>query len=216
MPKIAGYDYCYFFRGFWHKDAFAKGFDVVFLLLFFFESIITLSIKMLEQHDELLDLVDERDCPIGIIWRSQWQKQKMKNVRAVAAFVENDKGQIWIPRRSASKKVLPLALDMSVSGMVSAGEDYDTAFMRETQEELNIDIRTVACERIDVFSPHEHGSCAFVAVYKIHSNEAPLYNPDDFCEGLWMAPQELCEILRSGEKAKTDLPLLMRLLYNCE
>lgn len=171
---------------------------------------------MLKQHDELLDLVDERDCPIGTIWRSQWQAHKIKNVRAVAAFVENDKGQIWIPRRAATKKVLPLALDMSVSGMVAAGEDYDTAFMRETQEELNIDTRTVPCERIGVLKPHEHGSCAFVAVYKIKLNDVPSYNQDDFCQASWVTPQELVTRIRSGEKSKTDLPLLMKILYNCE
>src|SRR5689334_7806953 len=93
-----------------------------------------------QQDDELLDTVNEHDQVIGQVWRSEYHAQSARyTIRAVNAFVQNDKGQLWIPRRTATKKLLPLALDMSVSGCVSSGEDYEQAFAREAQEEINLD-----------------------------------------------------------------------------
>lgn len=94
--------------------------------------------------DEYLDLVNENDEVIGRKLRSAVYAEGLSNFRVINAFIRNSKGEIWIPRRAANKKVFPLCLDMSVGGHVESGEKYDATFRRETMEETNLDI-----DRID-------------------------------------------------------------------
>ena len=55
-------------------------------------------------------------------------------------LIRNQDGKFWIPRRQATKKVLPNCLDGSAVGHVSSGEVYEQSMIREVAEELNIDI----------------------------------------------------------------------------
>ena len=75
--------------------------------------------------DEFLDLVDENDNVIGQKRWSEVYAEHFSNFRVVNAFVINSKGEIWIPRRSAHKRIFPLCLDMSMGGHVESGESYE-------------------------------------------------------------------------------------------
>lgn len=164
--------------------------------------------------DELLDLVDANDNVIGQKPRSQVYSEQLSNFRAINVFIVNSRGELWIPRRTAHKKMFPLGLDMSTGGHVESGEDYDTAFRREVMEELNIDIDRVDHRLIGYCTPHQHGTAAFSKIYEIRSDETPVYNPDDFVEAFWITPQELLERIEQGEVAKGDLPILVKMLYS--
>ncbi|HZW61000.1 MAG TPA: NUDIX domain-containing protein [Candidatus Babeliales bacterium] len=163
--------------------------------------------------DELLDIVDEQDRVIAQASRSSVNILQGRNFRAINAFIENDQGQLWIPRRTAHKATYPLALDSSIGGCVSAGETYEDAFEREAQEEVNININQVSYTCAGYFTPSNHGLSAFMKVFKIHSNETPSYNDDDFCDSYWLTPREIIERINAGEPAKSDLPKLIRLLF---
>jgi len=165
------------------------------------------------QNDELLDLVDEQDRVIGIWTRSAIYREKMSNIRAVNAFLVNDAGQLWIPRRTATKRIFPLCLDMSVAGHVASGEDYLTAFRRELQEELNLVLDEVDWKNRGELTPHQHGTSAFMHVYEIRFNQVPDYNRDDFIEYYWLYPHEVIDRLYNGDKSKDDLPRLINLIY---
>lgn len=88
--------------------------------------------------DEFLDLVDENDNVVGKKKRSEVYAEHLSNFRVVNAFVVNTKGEIWIPRRVADKRIFPLCLDMSMGGHVESGESYEDTLKRETQEELKL------------------------------------------------------------------------------
>lgn len=161
-------------------------------------------------YDELLDLVDEHDCVIDTKYRSEVHELKLKNIRAVHCLMINSQGKVWIPRRSAHKKTVPLGLDMSVAGCVSSGETYDQAFERELAEELNLKLSEVVWERIGLMTPHEHGFNAFAMFYIIKSDCAPMYNPDEFVGYEWLTPQEILDKIAAGDVSKKDLPTLIR------
>lgn len=162
--------------------------------------------------DELLDLVDQDDKVIGQKLRSEIYAQGLCNFRVVNAFLINQKGQLWIPRRSANKLIFPLCLDASMGGHVSAGETYDQAFKRELMEELNIDANLINYQQIASLNPYEHNTSAFMRVYLIHTDNSPAYNTSDFIEYLWVKPQELLNLLKAGDKSKDDLPKIVELL----
>jgi isopentenyl-diphosphate delta-isomerase len=164
--------------------------------------------------DEYLDLVNEGDEVIGRMLRSEVYARGLSNFRVVNAFVLNDAGELWIPRRGPTKRIFPLALDMSMGGHVSSGETYDEAFARETAEELNIDTTVHPWSFLGKLTPHEHGVSAYMQVYAIKTADAPQYNPDDFVEAGWHVPAALLEKIAAGEKAKDDLSRLVRHFYS--
>lgn len=163
--------------------------------------------------DELLDIVNESDEVIGQQLRSEIYYQKSRNFRVVNLFIRNDQGALWIPLRSANKRIFPLSLDASMGGHVAAGESYRQALERELMEELRIDSRLVESKEIGRMTPHEHGVSAFMKVFLIESNDAPDYNRDDFISFSWLMPQELLEQLASGVKCKSDLPRMVKHLF---
>lgn len=127
-------------------------------------------------------------------------------------FFINDKKEVWIPRRSPTKKLFPLCLDASVGGHVMAGESYDEAFERELREELNLEAEQVAHQFLAKLVPHQHNVSAYMHVYIINTNENPHYNTNDFMSAMWYEIPELQEKINLGEQTKGDLPLLINLL----
>ena len=95
-------------------------------------------IKIFMAEEELLYLVDENDNVLGSQLRNSTTYNKKKNFRVVNAFIQNSKGELWIPRRSATKKMFPLALDASVGGHVTFGDSYEETLLKETAEEINM------------------------------------------------------------------------------
>lgn len=169
----------------------------------------------MQESDELLDLVDEHDQVIGTILRSvAYREKKMASVRAVWLFIKNEDGKLWIPRRHATKKLLPNYLDGSAVGHVSAGESYEQAMIREAQEELNLDVRQFSYHLLGAISPAQ-GTKSFVQVYEIIVPDGFMidYNPNDFSEFFWLLPQEIVNLIEDGQEAKPSLSVIMRRFY---
>lgn len=163
--------------------------------------------------DEYLDLVDEHDNVIGKKLRSEIYAEGLSNFRVVVAFVKNAKGELWIPRRTAKKRLFPLGLDMSMAGHVASGETYENALQRELKEELNWDAERVTPSFLGHLEPKKNGVSAFMNVYEIKSDEAPPFNKNDFIEAFWLTPHALLERIAQGEKVKDDLPKLIKIFY---
>ena len=96
---------------------------------------------------------------------------------------------------------------------MASGETYDSAFARETQEELRIDVVKTPYRLLGYLTPHEHGVSAFMKVYEIMQDAAPDYNTDDFTEYFWLTPVEMLARIAAGEKTKSDLSKLVRMFY---
>ena len=162
--------------------------------------------------DEILDIVNEHDQVIGQKSRSEVYAQNMTNFRVINGFVINNEKQLWIPRRTAHKRLMPLHLDCSVGGHVEAGETYQMAFERELKEELNLDAANVDYQMIGSMNPHQDAVTAFMQVYIIKYNTAPKYNESDFMEYYWMSVDELADNI-ARVKIKSDIPLIISKFY---
>lgn len=113
----------------------------------------------------------------------------------------------------ATKRDSPLCLDMSVGGHVESGETYDQAFKREVMEELNIETDSVNYHIPGKATPHEDIISCFSTVYEIKSDKTPNFNKDDFTEYFWLTPTEIINKINQGDKAKSDLPKLVKMFY---
>jgi len=161
----------------------------------------------------LLDIVNEDDKVIGQKRRSEVYLKSLSNFRAVNAFLINEEGKLWIPRRTKEKQIFPLCLDSSMGGHVKAGETYEEALGRELMEELRIDIRIDGYEYLGSLNPTKHSTAAFMKVYLLRTNNVPDYNTNDFIEFFWFYPKELLTRIHSGDKSKDDLPLIVKNLF---
>lgn len=163
--------------------------------------------------DEYLDLVNEKDEVIGRKLRSEVYAEGRSNFRVINAFIVNQKGELWIPRRTGGKRFFPLCLDVSVGGHVESGETYDQALRRETSEEINVDLTKVDYRLLGHLTPQNDHVSANTNVYEITLNEAPEYNKHDFIEDNWFTPNKLLELVAAGERVKSDLPILVKIFY---
>lgn len=166
----------------------------------------------MQDDEEWLDLVDDNDVIVGRQLRSH-QMGVNRNFRVVNAFIRNSKGELWVPRRAATKRLFPLCLDASMGGHVGAGEPYELAFRRETEEELALDIDKIEWREIGILTPPAHAVSAFMRVYEIRTDEVPPFNRDDYIEWWWMQPNDLLARIEAGEPTKHDLPIMVRNFY---
>lgn len=164
-----------------------------------------------EAQQEWLDLVNEHDEVIGAVTREDAYARGL-TFRVINAFLINRAGQLWIPRRTAHKRLFPGCLDMSVGGHVERGETYEQAFRRETQEELNLNVDDLRWGQIASFGPRD-GLSAFMHVYELRRDDPPTFNPDDFSSAQWLTPAELIRRIEQGDPAKGDLKRLVQLYY---
>ena len=68
--------------------------------------------------------------------------------KAVHIWIINNKGDILLQRRCATKDSNPNMLDISCAGHLSAGDDSLTGAIRELKEELNLDVNKEDLEYI--------------------------------------------------------------------
>lgn len=160
----------------------------------------------MHEQEEILDLVNDQDEVIGTIPRSEYYRlgtEKPGYIRGVELFIQNDEGQLWVPRRTLHKRVAPGGLDYSMGGHVASGETYEASAIRESKEELNLELTAEDLRLVKKFSP---GIIPFfIKFYLYRSNAVPQYNPDDYTEYFWLTPEELLARLEAGDIAKSGL-----------
>lgn len=169
-------------------------------------------------NQEILDIVNEHDEVIESKSRDEIYKRGNCFIRGVWLFIQNSKGQLWIPRRVKTKALCPEALDGSVVGHINAGETYEDAVIRETKEEVNLkikkeDLKCIGSMRPEQLAVMSKNIRAFIKVYLVESDDVPDFNRDDFSEYYWLKPEELLSRIESGEKHKPSLPLVVKHIF---
>jgi 16S rRNA (adenine1518-N6/adenine1519-N6)-dimethyltransferase len=89
-------------------------------------------------HGERFPVVDANDNVTGEASRHEVHTQRLRH-RAVHIFVFNQRGELFLQKRSRWKDAHPGAWDSSASGHVNAGDTYDGTAPRELREELGVE-----------------------------------------------------------------------------
>ena len=127
--------------------------------------------------------------------------------RAVYAFIIDKKGNILLQKRSANKKMWPNMWDVKVGGHVDSNEFGRQALIRETKEELGIeinddDIKYLICST----SVNKNGN-----IIDKHYNECYLITKDIDIEKINLQKEEVAEV-----KFFTKKEILERISNNYE
>lgn len=163
-------------------------------------------------QDEILDIVDAHDHVIGTVYRTD-PASDTSYIRIVLAFLVDQEGNIGLLKRTAHKALDPLAWAL-VGGCVQSGEDYDTAIVRETAEEVNLNPDDYQISLLGYYPPHvgwvnAQGRGYYKKIYQIKVNNTDIkYNPDDFCQIAWKTPAEFIAMQHDEQFARGVIWLL--------
>ena len=90
--------------------------------------------------DEYIDIVDQYGKPTG---KTALKSEAHKNGwhhNTIHLWLYTIDGHILLQQRSHKKSIYPLLWDVSVAGDIDAGESFETAAIREAEEEVGIEL----------------------------------------------------------------------------
>ena len=131
---------------------------------------------MAQAPDEIFDVVDQHDRVIGQAARPAVHARRLLH-RAVHILLFNNHQELLVQKRSNGKDMYPGCYDSSASGHLQAGESYDAAAVRETQEELGVPLPAVACQQRFKLAAGAETDWEFVGVYTGPSDRPVQPNP---------------------------------------
>lgn len=139
--------------------------------------------------EDIFDVVNERDEVIGRRPRGEVHRLGLMH-RAVHVMVFNDRGQVFLQKRSMTKDRQPGLWDSSASGHVDSGEGYDQAAVREAREEIGL-VLPRAPRRLFKLGPSAETDQEHVWVYRCTANGPFALHPDEIERGDWFDPAQL-------------------------
>ena len=133
---------------------------------------------MPEPVEEIFDIVDDQDQVIGQAPRSVVHASQLLH-RAVHVLLFNPQNELWVQKRSLTKDTAPGLFDSSASGHLNAGENYEAAAYRETQEELGLQLPAGSLQKRFKLTACTDTGWEFVWVYTGSTSLPLLPNPDE-------------------------------------
>ena len=163
--------------------------------------------RRLKMHDEIFDVVNERDEVIGQEIRREVHRLGLRH-RAVHVLVFNRRGEVFLQKRSMTKDTFPGAWDSSAAGHLDSGEDYDACAVREMREELGVAL-DAAPERLFRIEACVESGWEFVWVYRCEHEGPFTLHPEEIERGEWVAPEAVSQwIARAPEEFASAFVLL--------
>ena len=101
--------------------------------------------------EEYIDIVDTNGKPTGVSAPKSEIHAKGHLHNTAHVWCYTSEGEILLQQRAASKVICPLLWDVSVAGHIDAGETPQQAAVRESKEEIGIDLSEEQLVKIGVF-----------------------------------------------------------------
>lgn len=139
--------------------------------------------------EELFDVVNERDEVIGRERRSEVHRLGLRH-RAVHVLVFNQRGDLFLQKRSLLKDCFPGTWDSSASGHLALGESYDACAVREVEEELGWTLGGTP-ERLFKIDACAATGQEFVWIYRAHAEGPFRLAPEEIEQGGWFSPEQI-------------------------
>src|SRR5262245_23848399 len=159
--------------------------------------------------EEIFDVVNEHDEVIGRETRREVHRRKLRH-RAVHIFVFNQRGDVFLQKRSMSKDSSPGLWDSSSSGHLDCGEEYDACAMRELREEIGLNV-SVCPHRLFKIEACAQTGQEFVWLYQCENDGPFTLHPEEIERGDWFAPQQISNWIK--ERPQDFAPAFV-LLWN--
>ena len=144
--------------------------------------------------EEQVILVNEHDTPIGLMGKLEAHQKALLH-RAFSVFILNDKGEIMLQQRAASKYHSPNLWTNTCCSHPRQGETTIEAGRRRLQEEMGF-----VTELTDILSfiykaPFDNGLTEHELDHILigYYNASPAINPEEVANWRWELPEKIKE-----------------------
>ena len=121
---------------------------------------------------EYIDIFDENNNPTGKVKEKQQAHEDGNFHRTAHVWIINDKNELLLQKRSASKKTHPNCWDISGAGHIKAGESVVDGAIRELKEELGVEAEEKDLQYIaTIKSTKNPKNMEFQYVYLLNCNK---------------------------------------------
>ena len=152
--------------------------------------------------EELLDVVDENDSVVEVKTRGEIHAQGLMH-RAVHILVFNNRGDLFLQKRSMNKDENPGLWDSSAAGHVDSGEDYLQCALREITEELGIVVEGVLQALFKLAASAATGNEHSV-IYRYDFDGPMILQKEEIDEGRWISPGDMDHSLEARDPGMTE------------
>jgi len=139
---------------------------------------------------ELVDVVDEEGRVVATVTRAEMRAGRLRH-RCVFVVVRRSDGRVLVHQRSATKDLWPSAWDLAVGGVVTTGEEWDAAAMRELAEEVGIEDVRLHFVRDARYADPDVDELA--RVYVVTWDGPVRFVDGEVVSPEWLSPAELAE-----------------------
>lgn len=161
-----------------------------------------------QRQDECFDVVDANDIVLGQATRGEVHARGLWH-RAVHVLVFNGAGEVFLQKRSMAKDMSPGCWDSSCSGHLDAGEDYDTAAVRELREEIGLEVIATPRRWFRLNACAQTG-WEFVWVYEERAEGPFVLHPAEIECGAWYS---LADVSRGIAERPSEFTPAFRLVW---
>lgn len=148
--------------------------------------------------NEIFPLVDEEGNVIGKASRHECHSGSMLLHPVVHLHVMNDKGELYLQKRSINKDIQPGKWDTSVGGHVDYGETIEDALMREAYEELGLKIENPALLFRYVFQSDIEKELVNAFIVKCEGEPVFKYDPEEIDDGRFWSQENIEKNIGKG------------------
>ena len=139
---------------------------------------------------ELVDVVDEEGRVVATVTRAEMRARRLLH-RCVFVVVRRSDGRVLVHQRSATKDLWPSAWDLAVGGVVTAGEEWDAAAVRELTEEVGIEGVVLRLVRDGRYADPDVDEIA--RVYAVTWDGPVRFVDGEVVSAEWLSPDDLAE-----------------------
>ena len=156
---------------------------------------------------ELIDVVDENDEVVAVETRGEIHRRQLMH-RAVHILVFNQRGELFLQKRSMSKDESPGLWDSSAAGHVDSGEDYLSCASREIEEELGI-VASRPFEVLFKLPPLPETGFEHSMIYQYNYDGPLILQEEEIDDGAWITPESMDERVLEKDSELTESLVLI-------
>lgn len=136
-----------------------------------------------------IPIVDEQDHIL--YYKDSQERDKKKEItRAAGIWISNEKREFLVAKRSKNKKHQPNIWGPSAAGTLEEGETYESNIIKETKEEIGVNLDKVTMgPKVRVSSSHEYFGQYFFAI--IPSSTIFTLQEEEVDEVRWVSLRDL-------------------------